>query len=82
VWRDCEHATASVQRHKSAFRCLPPGPALCSGDGGRQDDGRRYIVELTRRLSIVPGGFLRELYAGGESEFGIDMGEVGLHSTW
>ena len=31
--------------------------------------------------SAVPGCFLRELYAGGESEFGVDVGEVGLHGA-
>ena len=31
--------------------------------------------------SGVPGGFLNELHAGGESEFGVDVGEVGLHGA-
>jgi hypothetical protein len=26
--------------------------------------------------------FLRELYAGGEAEFGVDVREVGLHGAW
>jgi len=34
-----------------------------------------------RAGSAVPGCFLRELYAGGESEFGVDVGEVGLHGA-
>ena len=33
-----------------------------------------------RAGSAVPGRFLCELYAGGESEFGVDVGEVG--SRW
>lgn len=32
--------------------------------------------------SAVPGCFLSELHAGGESEFGVNVGEVGLHGTW
>jgi hypothetical protein len=35
-----------------------------------------------RCRSAVPGCFLSELYAGGDSEFGVDVGEVGLHSAW
>jgi hypothetical protein len=31
--------------------------------------------------SAVTGCFLRELHAGGESEFGVDVGEVGLHGA-
>jgi hypothetical protein len=31
--------------------------------------------------SDVAGGFLHQLHTGGESEFGIDVGEVGLHGA-
>jgi hypothetical protein len=34
-----------------------------------------------RAGSAVPGCFLRELHARGESEFGVDVGEVGLHGA-
>jgi hypothetical protein len=30
-------------------------------------------------FSGVPGGFLGELHPGGQAEFGVDVGEVGLH---
>ena len=33
------------------------------------------------RWSGVAGCFLDELYAGGEAEFGVDVGEVGLHGA-
>jgi hypothetical protein len=29
----------------------------------------------------VPGCFLRELHSGGEAEFGVDVGDVGLHGA-
>ncbi len=29
----------------------------------------------------MPGCLLRELHAGGEPEFGVDVSEVGLHGT-
>ena len=38
-----------------------------------QQDGNR---------SGVASCFLNELYAGGQSEFGVNVGEVGLHSPW
>jgi hypothetical protein len=31
--------------------------------------------------SGVAGGFLDELHAAGEAEFGVDVGEVGLHGA-
>jgi hypothetical protein len=42
------------------------------------------VVEPTRRsssdtASVVAGRFLGQLHAGGEAEFGVDVGEVGLH---
>jgi hypothetical protein len=41
-----------------------------------------YIVNLScRHQSAVPGCFLNELHAGGESELGVDVREVGLHGA-
>ena len=34
-----------------------------------------------RMFSVVAGCFLDELHAGGEAEFGVDVGEVGLHGA-
>jgi hypothetical protein len=31
--------------------------------------------------SAMAGCFLRELHAGGEPEFGVDVGEMGLHGA-
>jgi hypothetical protein len=46
--------------------------------------GRATVVEEPAMpgpgLSVA-GCFLDELYAGGESEFGVDVGEVGLHGA-
>ena len=51
-------------------------PFLRNGIGG--------LVFLPSRgqRSGVAGGFLDELYAAGEAEFGVDVGEVGLHGAW
>jgi hypothetical protein len=35
----------------------------------------------SRRCSGVPAGLLDELHPGGQAEFGVDMGEVGLHGA-
>jgi hypothetical protein len=41
-----------------------------------------YVFDQScRGRSAVPGCFLRELDAGGESEFGVDVGEMGLHGA-
>ena len=41
-----------------------------------------YVFDLScRHRSAVAGCFLGELHAGGESEFGVDVGEVGLHGA-
>ena len=32
--------------------------------------------------SGVAGCFLGESHAGGEAEFGVDVGEMGLHGAW
>jgi hypothetical protein len=39
-----------------------------------------YVFDQSCRCrSAVASGFLNKLYAGGQSEFGIDVSEVGLH---
>ena len=46
--------------------------------------GRRSMPILWKHRAdrlCVTGCFLGELHAGGEAEFGVDVGEVGLHST-
>ena len=35
----------------------------------------------TPRILRVAGGFLDELHARGQPEFGVDVGEVGLHGA-
>jgi hypothetical protein len=44
-----------------------------------------YLRVLTDCLTAqglgVAGCFLGELYAAGEAEFGVDVGEVGLHGA-
>ncbi len=45
-------------------------------------------ITLTQGLGVgtqglrVAGCFLDELYAGAQAEFGVDVGEVGLHGAW
>ena len=63
-------------------------PWLSHGDSNRFVSGAlRFLqlgIEQTVRHeagSAVPGCFLRELHAGGESEFGVDVGEVGLYGA-
>ena len=52
-----------------------PDPFLRNGIGG-------LVFLLSRRQrSGVAGCFLDELYAAGEAEFGVDVGEVGLHGA-
>ena len=43
--------------------------------------GHYVFNQSCRCRSAVPGCFLSELHAGGESEFGVDVGEVGLHGA-
>ena len=38
-------------------------------------------ITADRARSTMTRSFLGELYAGGESEFGVDVGEVGLHGA-
>ncbi|MCW2734362.1 MAG: hypothetical protein JWR13_5178 [Mycobacterium sp.] len=41
-----------------------------------------YVFDQSCRCrSTVTRSFLRELHAGGESEFGVDVGEVSLHGA-
>lgn len=46
-------------------------------------DVMRLRIRRARRsaVSAASGCFLRELHSGGESEFGVDVGEVGLHGA-
>jgi len=39
-------------------------------------------ITMCGARSGVSGCFLRELHAGGDAEFGVDVGEVGLHGAW
>ena len=53
-----------------------------SRDRPRPQPGLAQLVDQSRRCrSAVPRCFLSELYARGESEFGVDVGEVGLHGA-
>ena len=46
------------------------------------DDGRRLLRKVVGTGGLrVPGCFLGELHAAGEAEFGVDVGEVGLHGA-
>ena len=48
----------------------------------KSDHGAGVATQpLSRRLSGVAGSLLCELHAGGRSEFGVDVGEVGLHGA-
>jgi hypothetical protein len=48
----------------------------------RADAVAALAPDLSCRQSGVAAGFLGELDAGGEAEFGVDVGEVGLHGAW
>jgi hypothetical protein len=43
---------------------------------------RRARKVLWGRQSRVPRRLLNELNAGAKAEFGVNMGEVGLHGPW
>jgi hypothetical protein len=49
--------------------------------GGRPIRFERWGSRCAWLRSAMPGCFLDKLDAGGESEFGVDMGEVGLHGA-
>jgi hypothetical protein len=58
-----------------SFQSFSQMPFLGNGIGG-------LVFLLSRRQrSAVAGRFLDELYAGAEAEFGVDVGEVGLHGA-
>src|SRR4029077_19891957 len=72
----------------SPFRTTNAGQGFRDSVGRRRDDrchsiGPRSTSHIcrSRHLSAVSGCFLRELHAGGEAEFGVDVGEVGLHGA-
>lgn len=60
----------------NAHRCQLT--ACCIGVQYLSEQHSRSIVA---KWSGVAGGFLGELYAGGEAELGVDVGEVGLHGA-
>ena len=48
----------------------------------KSDHGAGVATQpLSRRRSGLAGCFLNKLHTGGESEFGVDVGEVGLHGA-
>src|SRR6516225_4212097 len=71
-------------------RCYPSCSAastqetsICHAAGCRANI-RPFWDRWGRQLpprSVVAGGFLYELHPRGESEFGVDVGEVGLHGA-
>ncbi len=59
---------------------------LASMRGRRTAKHQRKRVDRSRLMaeyspSAVAGGFLGKLHAAGEAEFGVDVGEVGLHGS-
>jgi hypothetical protein len=71
----CRHRAVAV-REVAVY--LARGARPTSTNQGLND----YMVDLScRHLSAVPGCFLRELHAGSESKFGVDVGEVSLHGA-
>ena len=74
IQRTSKYPTCLVRVGPTTFHssCLLPHPSLVRRPGGKAcAPGLR-----------VAGGFLDELYAAGEAEFGVDVGEVGLHGAW
>jgi hypothetical protein len=59
---------------------LPGGTGAVGGDGGSTSCTTVHMGDIDA-LSEA-GCFLRELHAGGEAEFVVDMGEVSLHGAW
>ncbi len=55
-----------------------PGRVALSGDGASIPPVPTMGAAL---VSGVAGCFLGELHARGEAEFGVDVGEVGLHGA-
>jgi hypothetical protein len=57
-----------------------------TGDPAARGWGDRTGEDMSgngvRARSGVAGGLLDELHAGGEPEFGADMGEVSLDGAW
>jgi hypothetical protein len=52
---------------------------------GQQPDSKNQVGlyrEHDRDRSGVACCFLSKLDTGGQSEFGVDVGEVGLHGAW
>ena len=80
----CRFSRLVTYRHALTcefLRCLTAIPTGLS-------HGALYFLQLRIEQTVrheagsaVPGCFLRELYAGGEAEFGVDVGEVGLHGA-
>ena len=58
-----------------------PGEPTISGMKPRRISRAENPPVRIRAGSAVAGCFLSELHPGGESEFGIDVGEVGLHGA-
>src|SRR4029078_2048087 len=78
------HGEFSTVFHGSALRRPRPGGSSSRGapDRPRPQPGLARLassISTVRCLSAVPGCFLNELHPRGQPEFGVDVGEVGLH---
>ena len=73
-----DHAALAQARDTSAATFVSvifSDPFLRNGIGGL------VFLPSRRQRSVVAGRFLDELHAGAEPEFGVDVGEVGLHGA-
>jgi hypothetical protein len=60
---------------------MPLPSKLFQSIGEALRTAREHLWLRLRRCSGVAGCFLNQLYVGAQAEFGVDVGEVGLHGA-
>jgi hypothetical protein len=71
------HADRQTTRYPSILHTFPSTGHMHGEGALKPPDG----AASKRLSSAVPGCFLSELHPRGQAEFGVDVGEVGLHGA-
>lgn len=77
MWSDPGISTYVAPRYRAAVRA--PLTEACTTEAVVAEAAAASRSLIRQCESGVAGCFLRELHAGAEAEFGVDVGEVGLH---